>query len=59
VTGASSPPRDYLENRPSLEKNVLTMNRRLVGPQCDRADVVVSGEEDVGVGVEMVAEACG
>jgi hypothetical protein len=35
------------------------MHRLWVGPQCDRVDVVVSGEEDVGVGVEMVAEACG
>jgi uridine kinase len=41
------------------EENVLPMHRLWVGPQCDRADVGVSGEEDVGVGVAMVAQACG
>jgi uridine kinase len=41
-------------------ENVLPMHRLWVGPQCDRADVVVSGEEDVEVGVEwVVAEVCG
>jgi uridine kinase len=41
------------------EANVLPMHGMWVGPQCDRADVVVSGEEDVGVGVERVAQSCG
>jgi uridine kinase len=41
------------------QENVLPMHRLWVGPQCDRADVGVSGEEDVGVGVERVVGACG
>jgi uridine kinase len=38
------------------EANVLPMHYRLIQPQCDRADLVVSGEGDVWVGVEKVAE---
>jgi uridine kinase len=34
------------------QENVLPMHGLWVEPQCDRADVVVSGEEDVGIGVE-------
>jgi uridine kinase len=41
------------------EENVMPMHWLWVGPQCDRADLVVSGEEDVGVGVERVVGACG
>jgi uridine kinase len=41
------------------EENVLRMHCLWVGPQCDRADVVVSGEEDVWVGVVRVAAVCG
>jgi uridine kinase len=41
------------------EENVMPMHRLWVEPQCDWADIVVSGEEDVGVGVERVAQSCG
>jgi hypothetical protein len=37
------------------EENVLPMHGLWVGTQCDRADVGVSGEEDVGVGVEKLS----
>jgi uridine kinase len=38
------------------EANVLPMHYRLIQPQRDRADLVISGDGDVWVGVEMVAE---
>jgi uridine kinase len=38
------------------KENVMPMYYRLIQPQCDRADIVVSGDGDVWVGVEKVAE---